>query len=91
MSFIDISWINYQLMFEIPVRVDKHNTYSTVLMQVDSLSKLDTRNSILDPRFSKTSRLELSFQTFEAVREFIELSFETFEWEKQRTFRAINF
>ena len=45
-------------MFEIPVSVDKHNTYSTVLMQVDSLSKLDTRNSILDPRFSKTSRIE---------------------------------
>ena len=25
------------------------------------------------------------------VREFIESSFETFEWEKQRTFHAINF
>ena len=28
---------------------------------------------------------------FEAVREFITSSFKTFEWEKQRTFHAINF
>ena len=67
-------------------------------MKVDSLSNLDTRNSILASRKLRGSRLESSFETFEAVqefietvREFIESSFETFEWEKQRTFRAINF
>ena len=61
-------------------------------------SILETRFSILDSRKLRGSRLESSFETFEAVREFIETvreliesSFETFEWEKQRTFRAINF
>ena len=59
---------------------------------------LETRFSILDSRKLWGSRLESSFETFEAVREFIETvrefiesSFETFEWKKQRTFCAINF
>ena len=66
-------------------------------MQVDGLAKLDTRNSILDPRFSKTSRIEarVKFRDIrkfiKTVQEFIESSFETFEWEKQRTFHVINF
>ena len=54
-------------------------------------SILETRFSILDSRKLRGLRLESSFETFKAIREFIESSFETFKWEKQRTFRAINF
>ena len=67
-------------------------------LTVPRSSILETRFSILDSRKLQGSRLESSFETFEAfrefietIREFIESSFETFEWEKQRTFRAINF
>ena len=67
-------------------------------LTVPQSSILKTRFSILDSRKLRGSRLESSLETFEAfqefiktVREFMESSFETFEWEKQRTFRAINF
>ena len=58
----------------------------------------ETQFSILDSWKLWESRLESSCKMFEAVREFIETirkfiesSFETIEWEKQRTFRSINF
>ena len=54
-------------------------------------SILETRFSILDTRKLRGLRLESSFETFKAIREFIKSSFETFKWEKQRTFRVINF
>ena len=61
-------------------------------------SILETQFSILDSWKLWESRLESSCKMFEAVREFIETirkfiesSFETIEWEKQRTFRSINF
>ena len=64
--------------------------------RLDSSSKLNTRNLIPDSRKLQGSRLESSFETFEAFREFIETiqesfesSFETCEWENQGTFRAI--
>ena len=84
------------------VPVEKEIAFCTVPLKgkltVPRSSILETRFSILDSRKLRGSRLESSFETFEAfrefietIREFIESSFETFEWEKQRTFRAINF
>ena len=50
---------------------------------------LETRFLILDSRKLRGSRLKSSFETFEAVPEFIETIREfiesSFEWEKQRT------
>ena len=67
-------------------------------LTVSRSSILETRFSILDSRKLWGSRLKPSFETFEAVREFVETvrefiesSFETFAWEKQRTFHVINF
>ena len=61
-------------------------------------SILETGFLILNSQKLWGSRLESSFETFEAFRkfietvwEFIEKSFKTLELEKQRTFHAINF
>ena len=61
-------------------------------------ARYSTQFSILDSQKLRVSRLESSFETFKAFRdfietiwEFIESSFETFEWEKQKSFRVINF
>ena len=55
------------------------------------------RSSILDPRFSKTLRIEARVEFrdvrefIETVREFIESGFETFEYEKKGLFARLTF
>ena len=48
-------------------------------MEVDSPSKLDPQNLILDPRSSKVWSLESSFEMFEADQEFFEAFRENIE------------
>ena len=91
---IDIFW-NFKIIYIFKGNMFLIKVSSIVPLKgkltVPRSSILETRFSILDSQKLRGSRLESSFKTFKAfrefvetIREFIESSFQTFEWEKHR-------